>query len=918
MSVTKRSLVFSAIPQEGESFIGYLIRLTDVNHYDTSSWILQLANLRERLHKVSLAFDDRLNLTPLAHLTGVEEAKLKNLQYRPSTTRRQKYGEYFVLAAPAPRIAIRAHRPKVCTKCLIQYGYIRKIWDLAPVTVCPLHQCLLIDECPNCARPLPFTRGKVSICRCEYDWRKAPVIKVNGPELEVTNRVHSLCDLPGQNAKAAFDFPDNPLNKLKLKDLFLALFFVASQYRLNTHLKSKRVLIVKFGGNLRNADIHSLLSRAALVFHNWPTNYFNFLEWRKQNLQSTKHAGGVRKDFGPFEHALYTQLTASAFDFLRHGFEEYITTTWDGGYVRRLRRLGVRKHPNKKFVSLDEAKDLLKIGSGKIHRLLRDGALTAVIRSHGRTKVVLIETRSIEKVKAARAELLDRKQAAKRLGINIIQTQALVEANLLTERGSFDCRSSAFYSIQEIDGLIARVAKFVRPERSAISAQTIDFARALYTLACHRDIGAPDFIRSILRRKIKPCGTSTRPGLRKLNFYRRDIIDYQNEVYRRRYPNALSTYEAAESLKTSPRVIRFLIKKKLLTSQRVRWHLTVPRRGLSDFSSKYVLATTLASEVGRATYYLNKILDVEGINPVSSSKSERPQNLVYLKKDIAKLDLSAVVFAGALRLGCLKTQLQRVGISDAARLLATTDQTIERLITDGVLLPCNSKRRPKRPYCFTGYYLRKFSDGRIKKYFALVSISVAARMLGRTESSFRDKYVSTGRLNVTRVPGDERPYLRRKDIEELRASEKSILTPAAVRTLLKISESQLLRLVKSEELKPVSGPDIDRSAVNVFLKSDVERLRKQRESFKRKRAREGGSARFGKPAGPKHGPVIEAIAARVNALMTGALAQGTRISGIAIHKKLLSEGYEVGINSVYVCLRNARSLGVGSPLTENG
>jgi hypothetical protein len=173
---------------------------------------------------------------------------------------------------------------------------------------------------------------------------------------------------------------------------------------------------------------------------------------------------------------------------------------------------------------------------------------------------------------------------------------------------------------------------------------------------------------------------------------------------------------------------------------------------------------------------------------------------------------------------------------------------------------------------------------------------------------FRAHFIGKKRLNVVRIKGRRAPYFRRTEVEKLNNWLKGRLGAAAVCALLKISPSQLLRLVKSEELKPISGPDIDRSAVNLFLKSDVERLRKQRESFKRERARESGSARFGKPAGPKHSPVVEAIAARVNELTTGALAQGIRISGITIHKKLLSEGYEVGINSVYVCLRNARSL----------
>src|SRR5437879_3347465 len=133
-----RSLVFSAIPHADESFIGYLIRLTEVNHYETPSWILQLAGLGSYLRKVSFAFGKSLSLTPLSQLTGVSEDELSGLSYQRSAGKRTKFSDCLVFGSPAPRIGIRAHRPKVCPACLVEFGYVRKLWDLTPVTICTL------------------------------------------------------------------------------------------------------------------------------------------------------------------------------------------------------------------------------------------------------------------------------------------------------------------------------------------------------------------------------------------------------------------------------------------------------------------------------------------------------------------------------------------------------------------------------------------------------------------------------------------------------------------------------------------------------------------------------------------------------------------------------------------------------------
>jgi hypothetical protein len=130
-----------------------------------------------------------------------------------------------VFGSPAPRTAIRAHRPKVCTACLIEYRYVRKIWDLTAVTACPIHKCLLLDECPKCSRRLPLTRRYLSICNCEYDWRHSSPINVEESELEVTRRVHSLCNLSGGSIRGVEDVKADPLNTLELKYLLSALFF---------------------------------------------------------------------------------------------------------------------------------------------------------------------------------------------------------------------------------------------------------------------------------------------------------------------------------------------------------------------------------------------------------------------------------------------------------------------------------------------------------------------------------------------------------------------------------------------------------------------------------------------------------------------------------------------------------------------
>jgi DNA-binding transcriptional MerR regulator len=166
------------------------------------------------------------------------------------------------------------------------------------------------------------------------------------------------------------------------------------------------------------------------------------------------------------------------------------------------------------------------------------------------------------------------------------------------------------------------------------------------------------------------------------------------------------------------------------------------------------------------------------------------------------------------------------------------------------------------------------------------------------------RYVHSLLLIPVQIRDNGRRYFRRKDLEKLIASQKQFLNSAEVRKILEIGPTQLFRLAATGILKPISGPLIDGSTFNVFKRSDVERLHEERQGFKRERLETGGSDRFGSPAGPRSHPVLSVIEPRVKQLLAEATVNGTRLSGLSIHRELLKEGYEAHFNTVYSCLHH--------------
>lgn len=182
-------------------------------------------------------------------------------------------------------------------------------------------------------------------------------------------------------------------------------------------------------------------------------------------------------------------------------------------------------------------------------------------------------------------------------------------------------------------------------------------------------------------------------------------------------------------------------------------------------------------------------------------------------------------------------------------------------------------------------------------------------MIGSRPDHVYKKYIQTGRLKAV-ITGKQRSeyYFLIEDVEALIRLNEQTITAADAAAICNVNLTCIHKLTLAGELNPISGPNVDGFGHYLYLRVDVERLCAQREAFKAKRNDQGGTSRFGRPAGPQRSPVLERIRPRVGQLVRqwSAKPQGQRISGLRVHSQLIKEGYQVGINTVYVCLRELR------------
>jgi len=923
MEALKKSkrLLLRSKPKSDESFIGYILRLTELNDYDSSTWIIREARIGYHRDRCIATTHKPPDFSALAALAGVNIADIESLRYfvdRQSNAINRR----LLFGLTVPQYVIRPNCQKVCPKCLVQSAYIRRIWEFALVTVCPIHKCLLLDECPKCRRRISWSRNRVAVCSCNYDWREYHPPMVASSDMYVTQQIHLLCHLATGGGYMREDGTNgsNPFYRVDLHNLVAALLFVASQFARTDYKKGRRLIDTtgkNFARTKQNSEIHILLCKAWAVFNNWPENYFDFLEWRRVNIPNRRFRAGVDRDFAEYKSALYYQLASEQLNFMREGFEEYLITRWAGGYVAHVRRLSPSLRMRSKYVSRTDAKAFLHINVEAIDRLIALGKLNAVIRNNGSSRGILIERASLDIVKQELEHSLNLKQVAEMLGIASQRVHELIECNLLrplTNEG-INGRGDRKFSSEEIKCLVAGVrSKHVKSHRIAVS-DNISFLKAVRILGrVHISIG--QFIQTVLDGMLRPVGLSARVGLNSLVFSRSDIKSYIRNLEQSMLGETFSVPEVARRLGIGLNNIRFLINKGIIPIRRqaIKGHhdLRIAKNSIDLFNSTYILPAKLTHRFNTTSSRLTNVLIMRGVTPVSGPKIDGGKQYVFNRAEIEKIDLEAMWRASEGEHINRLNERKLFDAQHAAEILNIDPCEVLDLAERGILLPHrhipSTRHKTNGPF-FSLFTLEQYS-ARTIDFSGLVSATVAARMLGVSVSNLY-RYIPKKLLHVA-VDYDQagRRYFRLDEVKGLveRRSELSqqCITTAGVASICKVSNHSVHSWVEAGLLQTISVGRADGLVHKLYLRSDVENLYAAREAYKADRVSQGRSARFGRPPGPSWRPVRSKVEPRIRQLVKKWSENGKPVSGQRLRRQLVKEGYRVGINTIYICLRELR------------
>ncbi|MDQ1591237.1 MAG: hypothetical protein QOG71_1864 [Pyrinomonadaceae bacterium] len=397
------------------------------------------------------------------------------------------------------------------------------------------------------------------------------------------------------------------------------------------------------------------------------------------------------------------------------------------------------------------------------------------------------------------------------------------------------------------------------------------------------DLGT--FLQAVLDDEIKLVGKAEGIGLRCLLFSDSQISRYVRSEYRLVVGDAMTLREVTKSLSVSSDTVCSLVNKGFLSAETFESAPSlgrlVKREDFNTFNKDFILARKLASEHETSSAHVVNSLAARGVHPVMGRKIDSSRTYLFKTSDVAPLDVAPLDVAALIveerkaRLVILKsTRKEKLTTEDskakksptpkryyykpppilsetqAAELLNLDVKTVRCLAEGGALKPhkrLSQDRKKGGAYYFSCYTVEKYKN-RSVEHTGLVIFANAARMLDLWPDNFYNRYVKTGRLKPALDDGRRGDhYFRLEDLEALIEIEKqTIITPEAAE-ILGVNVSCVDKMMADELLTPISGPKVDGFGKNLFMRSDVEKLRTEREAFKARQLKKGETSRFGRP-----------------------------------------------------------------------
>jgi hypothetical protein len=354
-------LVITPSPLAGESVLGFILRISELNGYSSPMKLLHYAGMND-----NEARSARPPLGKLAPVFGKSQEELKNAGLDNMSQSRGRYVE--VLGHSIPSMFTSCKHASLCLECVNENGFIEGYYEIKYAIACPKHKVRTIKYCPSCQNSLSWHRNGLTTCKCGADLAQANSEKIDSPEvLALLGVLYAKLMKESLNRQQLTEvgFPFEAMEQLSVQTLLSII------YRFGL-FNGKQV-------NDLDKDI-AAVETTAKVFSDWPNKFYDYLE-ENQAPSANLKVSGLRGQFNAFYESFFKNIALDQeLQFMRDAFISFGQDRWKLAAIHpsfvtneTAKILGINalskkinKHPRiiKKLVNEGLIKTLPKCGVG--------------------------------------------------------------------------------------------------------------------------------------------------------------------------------------------------------------------------------------------------------------------------------------------------------------------------------------------------------------------------------------------------------------------------------------------------------------------------------------------------------------------------------------------------------------------------
>ena len=602
-------LVRTPAPFKDESLLGYVLRVSEENGYDTPWHVFQLAGLAQcEMRSPSLP------PKKLAAILNHEARDLMELAY----TSEEAAPAYKLLNHDLGRSAkdsfLRLQEPAFCPHCVQEKGYIEAFWDLSAAIACPEHHCSPISRCPACGESVRWFRPGLLRCRCGADLSEAGSISMTTATVELMGLLKAkLNRAPLEALSNTSGFPVAELDSTPLLALMRLL-----------HTLGKRCLRSQGRSEL---DQRTSIITAGEVLSDWPRNYHQVLSDIGRLLAEDGLNGvGLSRQFNAFYNGLFARKALSEHvQFLKDEFVIFGLQHWGSAIIDPKLAPKPKQTEEARYISREEYARRYGLSDYKLKQMIADGVVSAKKVAAGKTHRIVIDLANTQPP-ADSEGIVTVREAAKIIGLPVSVLRHLRTC------GAFEAKpragQAASWHIDDVKAFLMKgiaLADMIDQEPPMISLSEVMRSK-------FRDANTKgDLVVAILHGHLRALGRKG-DSFADLLLDKAEVQLFVRSKRRGAGTETCSIAEAALATGLDPTAVKPAVDLGLLDATERDGQTRVSIASIARLTSCYLSLACLAKELKTTTAKLLRICQEKGVKvqEVPRQNCNSPSRLILL------------------------------------------------------------------------------------------------------------------------------------------------------------------------------------------------------------------------------------------------------------------------------------------------